>query len=206
MSIRRLLLFPALALLAFGCTKQETASTATTSSETVASSTQSAAVPAPAAAQPAPATASGGNATSPTLPATTSPAAAPPATGALATQETNWSGVSAEVTEFRRKGNTLTAKVRLTNRGSAEAKVEVNYKEVYLIDTNGGKKYEVLKDEKGAFIADLRSGWNDRWYGDLAPGATHLLWMKFPAPPADVKAITLQVPGVQPFEDLAIQD
>jgi hypothetical protein len=30
--------------------------------------------------------------------------------------------------------------------------------------------------------------------------------MKFPAPPAEVKAVTLQVPGVQPFEDLAIQD
>jgi hypothetical protein len=199
MSIRRLLLFTALALVAFGCTKQETASSATTSSETVASSTQPAPAPAPAAAQPAPAAsaAPAGSAT---------PAAAPPPAGALATQETNWSGVSADVTEFRRKGNTLTAKVRLTNRGSAEAKVEVIYKDVYLIDTNGGKKYEVLKDEKGVYIGDLRSGWNDRWYGDLAPGASHLVWMKFPAPPAEVKTITLQVPGVQPFEDLTIQD
>jgi hypothetical protein len=135
------------------------------------------------------------------------PAAAPAASGAvLASQETNWQGVVAEVTEFRRKGNTLTAKVRLRNQGSAEAKPEVIYKEVYLMDLGAGKKYQVLQDEKGAYIAGLRSGWNDRWYGDLAPGESYTLWVKFPAPPAEVKSVTLQVPGVPPFEDLAIQD
>lgn len=132
---------------------------------------------------------------------------APAASGAvLASQETNWQGVVAEVTEFRRKGNTLTAKVRLRNQGSAEAKAEVIYKEVYLMDLGAGKKYQVLQDEKGAYIAGLRSGWNDRWYGDLAPGESYTLWVKFPAPPAEVKSVTLQVPGVPPFEDLAIQD
>jgi hypothetical protein len=30
--------------------------------------------------------------------------------------------------------------------------------------------------------------------------------MKFPAPPVEVKAITLQIPKTPPFEDLAIQD
>src|SRR5439155_9836239 len=97
-------------------------------------------------------------------PATPAPATASsaPSAGALASQETNWKGIVAEVTEFRRKGNTLTAKVRLTNRGSEETKAEVIFKEVYLIDTAGGKKYEVLKDEKGTFIASLTPGWNDR--------------------------------------------
>lgn len=134
------------------------------------------------------------------------PASVPAAGTVLASQETNWQGVVAEVTEFRRKGNTLTAKVRLRNQGSAEAKAEVIYKEVYLMDLGAGKKYQVLQDEKGAYIAGLRSGWNDRWYGDLAPGESYTLWVKFPAPPAEVKSVTLQVPGVPPFEDLAIQD
>ena len=84
--------------------------------------------------------------------------------GGLASQETNWSGIVAEVTEFRRKGNTLTAKVRLRNQGSGEVQPEVIYKEVYLMDLAAGKKYQVLQDEKGAYIAGLRSGWNDRWY------------------------------------------
>ncbi|MEA2561957.1 MAG: hypothetical protein QOH06_3461 [Acidobacteriota bacterium] len=135
------------------------------------------------------------------------PGAIPAAAGTvLASQETNWKGVVAEVTEFRRKGNTLTAKVRLRNQGSEKIQPEVNYKEVYLMDLGAGKKYEVLQDEKGAYIAGLKSGWNDRWYGELAPGESYTIWVKFPAPPAEVKSVTLQVPGVPPFEDLAIQD
>jgi len=135
------------------------------------------------------------------------PAASPAAAGTvLASQETNWKGIVAEVTEFRRKGNTLTAKVRLRNQGSEKIQPEVIYKEAYLMDLAAGKKYQVLQDEKGAYIAGLRSGWNDRWYGELAAGESYTMWMKFPAPPAEVKSVTLQVPGVPPFEDLAIQD
>ena len=108
--------------------------------------------------------------------------------------------------EFRRKGNTLTAKVRFTNKGSQDAQVEVVYGEIYLIDTAGGKKYGTLKDEKGSYIAALRSGWQDRWYESIKPGAPQTIWIKFPAPPPEVKAITLQIPKTPPFEDLPIQD
>jgi hypothetical protein len=124
----------------------------------------------------------------------------------LASEETNWPGVTAEVTEFRRKGNTLTAKVRLRNSGAAKSTPDIKYAEVYVLDTNAGKKYEVLKDEKGSYIAALRQGWPERWYEDLNPGETRAIWMKFPAPPADVKTATLQIPNTPPFEDLAIQE
>lgn len=131
---------------------------------------------------------------------------APAAAVVLASQETNWSGVVAEVTEFLRKGNTLTAKVRLRNTAGADVRSEIKFDEVYLMDAGNARKYEALRDEQGRYIASLRSGWNDRWYDDLAPGQQHLLWMKFPAPPPEVTAITLQLPGMPPFEDLAIQD
>ena len=124
----------------------------------------------------------------------------------LASEETNWPGITAEVTEFRRKGNTLTAKVRLRNGGTAKSTPDIKYAEVYVLDTNAGKKYEVLKDEKGSYIAALRQGWPERWYEELKPGETRAIWMKFPAPPAEVKTATLQVPNTPPFEDLAIQE
>ncbi len=170
------------------CSKAPEQSTVAT-----AAPTQSSPAAAPATNAPAPAPA----------PAA---AAAPASAAAIATQETNWKGVSAAVTEFRRKGNTLTAKVQLANHGNVDARAEVKFDETYLLDTGAGKKYNVLKDEKGGYIASLRSGWNDRWYGDLKPGESYLLWMKFPAPPADVKMITLQLPSTPPFEDLAIQE
>src|SRR4029079_6696579 len=107
------------------------------------------------------------------------PAAAAPAGPVLASQDTNWPGVAVDVLELKRKGNTLTAKVRLRNGGSAEAEPEFKWPEVYLMDAPNAKKYEVLKDEKGTYIASLRSGWNDRWYGDLKPTQRYLLWMTF---------------------------
>jgi len=135
-----------------------------------------------------------------------SPGAAPAGAPAVATQTSNWPGVVVDVAEFRRKGSTLTARVVLRNQGSANAQPDVNYNEVYVMDLAAGKKYEVLKDEKGTYIAALRSGWTNRWYEALAPGATFTIWMKFPAPPPEVKSVTLQIPGVPPFEDLPIQD
>ena len=132
--------------------------------------------------------------------------AAIPAVAVLAAQETNWPGMVAEVTEFRRKGNTLTAKVRLRNTGSAMQEPDIQYAEVYVMDAAAGKKYEVLMDEKGNYIAYLKQGWPKRWYDKLQPGQSVTLWMKFPAPPADVAAVTLQLPGMAPFEDLAIQN
>lgn len=187
----------AVLLLAAACRQREepAASTETTAP---AGTGEPAAAPATEAAPP-PAAAPAGTS------AGTAPAGAP-AAATLASQETNWAGISADVTEFRRKGNTLTAKVVLRNHSGADVQPEIKYDEVYLMDLAAGKKYEVLKDEQGAYIAALRSNWKDRWYEALKPGQAFTLWMKFPAPPADVKAVTLQVPGMSPFEDLPIQD
>jgi hypothetical protein len=145
-------------------------------------------------------------AATPMSPAAAAPAATPAPSTALASQQSNWPGVVVDVTEFRRKGSTLTARVVFRNQGGADVEPDVHYDEVYVMDLAAGKKYQVLKDEKGTYIAALRSGWDNRWYQKLAPGESYTLWMKFPAPPPDVKAVTLQLPGLPPFEDLAIQD
>ena len=158
---------------------------------------------APVAAAPAPVTATPAPVTNPN-PAT--PGAAPAPAAAVATQTSNWPGVVADVTEFRRKGSTLTVRVVLRNQGNVDAEPDIHYNEVYVMDLGAGKKYEVLKDEKGAYIAALHTGWNNRWYEKLAPGASYTIWIKFPAPPPEVKAVTLQLPGVPPFEDVPIQD
>jgi len=203
MNRKTLLVLSAVLVLAAACQKQEPA--ATTEATPPASTAAPASTPPPAQAQtaPPPAAAPAGAGSTATG---TAPAAAAPAAASLASQETNWPGISADVTEFKRKGNTLTAKVVLRNHGNVKTQPEIKYDEVYLMDLGAGKKYEVLKDEKGAYIAALRSGWGDRWYENLEPGQSFTLWMKFPAPPPEVKSVTLQVPGVPPFEDLPIQD
>jgi hypothetical protein len=211
--MRSKVFLPALTVLlasTVGCQSREpenqppAASPATTTAAAPSTST----APAPATASPAnPASAAAAApATSSAAPATSTAAPAPAAPAALASQQTNWPGVVADVTEFRRKGSTLTAKVVLRNQGGADARPEVHYQETYVMDAGAGKKYEVLKDEQGAYIAALHSGYRDFWYDTLKPGASYTIWMKFPAPPPDVKTVILQIPGVPPFEDLAIQD
>jgi hypothetical protein len=166
--------------------------------------------PAPAAATTSPTTTTPVTAAPVTNPNPVTPAPMPAPTAAptavVATQTTNWPGVVVSVTEFRRKGSTLTVRAEVRNQGNVDANPDISYNEVYLMDLAAGKKYEVLKDEKGAYIAALHSGWPNRWLERLAPGASYTIWMKFPAPPPEVKAVTLQLPGMPPFEDLPIQD
>ncbi len=173
---------------------QETTTSTATTSTTVTQASATTAAPAPVTTTVA------------TTQTTAAAPAAAPAGTSLASQETNWPGVTAEVTEFKRKGNSLTAKVRLTNKGTADAQPQVEWRDVALVDATGGKKYEVLKDEKGAAIASTRAGWTDRWYESMAPNQSQIIWMKFPAPPLEVKTITLQMPKMPPFDDLTIQD
>jgi hypothetical protein len=218
-----LMLFMLLTLVA-GCqakpTGQEAASPGAGSPPAGATPQAAPAAPAPApSAQAAPAQAAPAAAAPPTAPVTATPTpapvtnpnpaapgAAPAPAAAVATQTSNWPGVVADVTEFRRKGSTLTVRVVLRNQGNVDSEPDIYYNEVYVMDLGAGKKYEVLKDEKGAYIAALRTGWNNRWYQKLAPGASYTIWMKFPAPPPEVKSVTLQLPGMPPFEDLPIQD
>lgn len=204
------LAIPLLAVFALaGCRAEPEAQAPAASPEAAAAPAAPAAGTADPAAAPAPAAGTAPADTAVASDPAAAPAAAPAAgqTGSvLASQETNWPGIVAEVVEFRRKGNTLTARVRFRNQAGAAAQPEVKYEEVAVMDLAAGKKYEVLKDERGTYIAGLRSGWTDRWYQSMEPGQSQLIWMKFPAPPAEVKAVTLQLPGTPPFEDLPIQD
>ncbi len=128
-----------------------------------------------------------------------------PQPAALASQETN-DGVTAEVTEFKRRGNTLTAKVRYRNDGSEAVTLDVAYSNTYVLDAAGGKKYEILRDDQKNYIAAMGSSYADRYWGSLEPGKPKLVWIKFPAPPPEVKSATLQLDDAPPFDDLPIQD
>lgn len=123
----------------------------------------------------------------------------------LATQPTNWSGVSADVLEFKRKGSTLTLRMRLHNDGAKDEYVILSYDKCYLLDAGAGKKYQVLKDDTGTAIGAVNSG-NAEWRETVKPGQSQIVWVKFPAPPAAVKSVTLSIDNTPPFDDLAIQD
>ena len=132
-------------------------------------------------------------------------AAAAPAGAVIASHQTKWPGIVVELTELARKGKTLNAKLRFTNRGSKEVRPEYYYRDTYVLDEDN-KKYEVLKDDKGTYLGSLATGYTYWWGEHIEPGASRMVWMRFEAPPPGVKAMTLQVGEMDPFEDVRIQN
>ena len=125
----------------------------------------------------------------------------------LQSQETNESGITAEVTEAKRKDGVLTVKLRLRNTGGSDADVSMtdgpaSFDNYYL--TAGDKKYFVLRDAEGKAIAT-----NDQdgyITAKVKKDGTYTWWAKFPAPPAEVTSVTFYTPIAPPFEDLPVSD
>lgn len=157
--------------------------------------------PAPSAQTPA-ATPS----TAPT-PVAAPPPAAAPASAALKTEDTNIAGIAADVTECARKDGVLSVKVRFRNTSSEKKNLSIidnrNYEKYYL--TAASKKYFILKDTEGTYLTAQASAFGGLSMG-LEPGAQYTWWAKYPAPPAEVKAVTLYTTVAAPLEDIPVLD
>jgi hypothetical protein len=125
----------------------------------------------------------------------------------LASSDTNTSGVSADVTECKRKEGVLTLKIRLRNTGTSEARLGLiasrSYDKYYL--TAGSKKYFILRDTEKTPLASAADNIGDLDVHIPANGA-YTWWAKYPAPPADVKAVNVYTPIAPPIDDVPITD
>jgi hypothetical protein len=120
---------------------------------------------------------------------------------AIATAETNFNA-TAELYECKRKQGVLSIKVRF--KAIKNASQALYFEQTYVMDVGSGKKYEVLKDSDGNWIA--ANGTSGYARVDIYAGQTASLWWKFPAPPAETKTITFALPEAEPFEDVPITD
>ena len=121
----------------------------------------------------------------------------------LQTQMSMSGDMDVEVLKASILDNIFTVVLLYRNNGEAKERIYYNFAGVYFIDDTEKKKYHVLKDSNNKWIgAPMNSA------GDIsrkiAAGGKQLVWFKFPAPPAAVKSINLVIPGVLPFEELAI--
>ena len=121
----------------------------------------------------------------------------------LQTQMSMSGDMDVEVLKASILDNIFTVVLLYRNNGEAKERIYYNFAGVYFIDDTEKKKYHVLKDSNNRWIgAPMNSA------GDIskkiAAGGNQLVWFKFPAPPATVESINLVIPGVLPFEELAI--
>lgn len=125
---------------------------------------------------------------------------------AIAASKTEWPAVVAQLTEFRRTGTSLTARIVLRNEGVEWQKPTFIFRDVHLLDRMTGTRYDVLKQPNDTYVASANRLFQDRFSTDLDPGQSVAAWMTFAAPPPEVKIVALKIPNIEPFEHLSIQD
>jgi len=72
-------------------------------------------------------------------------------------------------------------------------------RDAYLYDRIHKKKYMVIEDNAGQPVTNIHS---DDTSLTISPGAPLVVSAKFPAPPDNVKRISVYLPGVRPFKDV----
>ncbi len=104
------------------------------------------------------------------------------------------------------RGEVLTVKIRVKNISGGSAKLQFYYKDAYYADIKGKKKYFALKDSEGKYIAGPQDRSSDggkveRYIKNDGQG---IFWIKFPAPPETTETVDIIIPGILPFEEIAV--
>ena len=135
----------------------------------------------------------------------------------IGSAETNTPGITVDLMSLERKGSVLTLKwaVRNTNTDPSASKPQVKFgyqgqnARTYLVDEESGTKYFVLTDKEGKSVASTHEYVGDRSFGVaeyIESGASRRYWAKFPAPPPEVKELTVFFDGTEPFEAAPIAE
>jgi hypothetical protein len=138
----------------------------------------------------------------------------PPVTAStegIGTADGEQSGTKAVITDLKRGGGMLTLKFTIYNNSGAEFSTGSRfnadgYKEnggrsfsaIHLIDGVSKKKYFVVADSDGSCLCSEH-------VDDIKANTQMSLWAKFPAPPDEVRKITVQIPHFIPVDDVPIR-
>ena len=125
----------------------------------------------------------------------------------IQTQDSNYAGIVAELTECRRADGVLNIRVRLRNTSDKETQMTLvsngNYDTSYVTAAN--KKYLILRDSAKTPLAPAVDPSNSV-YAFVKKGGVYTWWAKYPAPPPDVKKVNYVTQFAPPFEDVPITD
>jgi hypothetical protein len=93
--------------------------------------------------------------------------------------------------------------VEFETEGKCCATETVKLEQVSYVDDATAKKFGVLKDDAGAwFAAPVQGG--DQVTFEAGGGVTRT-WLKFPAPPATSKTVSLNIPKIGSLDGIELQ-
>lgn len=134
----------------------------------------------------------------------------------LAKEPYRLQGIEVSLLEVKRaSGDTLNVYWRVSNHSSATQELVKcstgwyckyqlaagNWGDgIYIIDSANQKKHLVVRTDKKPVVSTSETPLS------IEPGSKINLWAKFPAPPLDVKKVSIYIPGVAPMEDIPISE
>ncbi|WP_185816780.1 hypothetical protein [Hymenobacter metallilatus] len=136
---------------------------------------------------------------------TAAPAA--PATPALGTQP-GPRGTQVALTKARVVGDILTVELQASLPPTADSNsetVRAEIDQISYIDDATSRKYNVLKDQSGMYMALPLDYSKKSVAADARKSGPGIMSFKFPAPPATSTTISLSLPGMGSFDGITIQ-
>ena len=134
----------------------------------------------------------------------------------LATEPYRLQGIEVSLLDVKRaSGDTLNVYWRVSNQSSATQELVKcstgwyckyqlaagNWGDgIYIIDSANQRKHLVVRTNKKPVVSTSETPLS------IEPGSSINLWAKFPAPPLDVKKVSIYIPGVAPMEDIPISE
>jgi hypothetical protein len=159
--------------------------------------------PSPAATDTAqPATTDAGAQPNPTVAAQTAP---PPAAAPIATQ-IGPKGSQWDLSRIAVTGNVLTVQFNVRTGDEHLWNPSLPLSDVSVVDDATSQRYSPLQDNSGKPMAAPLNTQNDKMLKlDIKKQSNGVIWLKFPAPPATSRTVSINIPEVAPFDGVAIQ-
>lgn len=129
-----------------------------------------------------------------------SPTPAPPPAQAVIQTQPGSGGAQVALNKVGVTGDVLTVQLTYTG-GSSTHVIEVD--EVSAIDDASARQFGVLKDNAGKWLAAPLSG-SGKQMIFASTRAPVIVWFKFPAPPAESKTVSINIPGAAPFDGVPV--
>jgi hypothetical protein len=120
-------------------------------------------------------------------------------------------GLEVDLTSAAVTGDVLTVALRYRNTTDSYREIDVSFPidQVSITDDATSRRYGVLKDQSGQYMAAPLSGETSIKFTvgsqKSTPGIYEVAWFKFPAPPTQAQAISINIPKVAPFDNVRIQ-
>ena len=130
---------------------------------------------------------------------------APSAPSAAIQTQDGPEGSRVSLTRAQVTGDILTVQLRYEKTTDPSLGARFAVEEVNVVDDATAQRYGVLRDQEQRWQASpLQSPTSDYTLFSARIGAPAVVWFKFPAPPATSRTVSINIPGVGPFDGVPV--